>query len=32
MIRIENISKTFGTKKTGLVDALKDVSFTLRDG
>ncbi len=32
MIRIENISKTFGTKKTGWVNALKDVSFTLRDG
>ena len=32
MIRIENISKTFGTEKTGWVNALKDVSFTLRDG
>lgn len=32
MIRIENISKTFGTKKTGFVHALKDISFTLRDG
>jgi ABC-type methionine transport system ATPase subunit len=32
MIRIENISKTFGTKKTGWVSALKDISLTLRDG
>lgn len=32
MIRIENISKTFGTKKSGAVQALKNVSFTLRDG
>lgn len=32
MIRIEQISKTFGTKKTGFVHALKDISFTLRDG
>ncbi|MET0355138.1 MAG: ATP-binding cassette domain-containing protein [Cellvibrio sp.] len=32
MIRIENIGKTFGTKKSGVVQALKDVSFTLRDG
>ena len=32
MIRIENVSKTFGTKKTGWVQALKDISFTLRDG
>ena len=32
MIRIEQISKTFGTKKTGFVQALKDISFTLRDG
>jgi sodium transport system ATP-binding protein len=32
MIRIENISKTFGSKKTGFVRALKDISFTLRDG
>ena len=32
MIRIENISKTFGTKKTGSVQALKNISFTLRDG
>jgi sodium transport system ATP-binding protein len=32
MIRIENISKTFGTKKTDWVHALKNISFTLRDG
>jgi len=32
MIRIENISKTFGTKKTGIVQALKNISFILRDG
>lgn len=32
MIRIENISKTFGTKKTGAVQALKNISFDLRDG
>jgi len=32
MIRIEHISKHFGNKKTGVVQALKDISFTLRDG
>lgn len=32
MIKIENISKVFGNKKTGFVHALKDISFTLRDG
>lgn len=32
MIHINQISKTFGTKKTGIVQALKNVSFTLRDG
>jgi len=32
MIRIENISKDFGNKKTGVVHALKNISFTLRDG
>lgn len=32
MIKIDNISKTFGTKKTGFVHALKDISFSLRDG
>lgn len=32
MIKIENISKTFGNKKNGYVRALKDISFTLRDG
>ena len=32
MIRIENISKDFGNKKTGVVRALKNISFTLRDG
>lgn len=32
MIRIENISKHFGNKKTGLVHALKTISMTLRDG
>ncbi len=32
MIRIENISKDFGNKKTGIVRALNDISFTLRDG
>ncbi|RYY76966.1 MAG: ATP-binding cassette domain-containing protein [Gammaproteobacteria bacterium] len=32
MIRIENIGKTFGEKKTGFVHALKNVSFSLRDG
>lgn len=32
MIRIENISKDFGNKKTGIVRALNNISFTLRDG
>ncbi len=32
MIRIENISKSFGNKKTGVVHALNNISFTLRDG
>ena len=32
MIRIENISKKFGNKKTGIVHALNDISFTVRDG
>ena len=32
MIRIENISKTFGNKKTGVINALKNISFELRDG
>lgn len=32
MIHINQISKNFGTKKTGIVQALKNVSFTLRDG
>jgi sodium transport system ATP-binding protein len=32
MIRIENISKDFGNKKTDVVHALKNISFTLRDG
>ena len=32
MIRIENISKDFGNKKAGVVHALKNISFTLRDG
>jgi len=32
MIKIDNISKTFGTKKSGFVHALKDISFSLRDG
>src|SRR6478609_738849 len=32
MIRVENISKTFGNNKTGVIQALKNVSFTLRDG
>lgn len=32
MIRIDNISKDFGAKKTGVVHALKHISCTLRDG
>lgn len=32
MIRIENVSKDFGNKKSGVVNALKNISFTLRDG
>lgn len=32
MIQIENISKNFGNKKTGVVHALNDISFTVRDG
>jgi sodium transport system ATP-binding protein len=32
MIRVEKISKTFGNKKVGVVNALKDISFSLRDG
>lgn len=32
MIRIENVSKDFGNKKNGVVHALKNISFTLRDG
>lgn len=32
MIRIDQISKAFGNKKSGVVQALKNVSFTLRDG
>lgn len=32
MIRIENISKSFGNKKTGVIQALKDINIELRDG
>jgi sodium transport system ATP-binding protein len=32
MIRVENITKTFGNNKSGVIQALKNVSFTLRDG
>lgn len=32
MIRIDQISKNFGSKKTGVVQALKNISLTLRDG
>ena len=32
MIRIENVSKIFGTKKSGYVQALKNISIELRDG
>lgn len=32
MIQIENISKNFGNKKTGVVYALNDISFTVCDG
>ncbi len=32
MIRIDQISKTFGNKKSGQIQALKNISFTLRDG
>lgn len=32
MIHIENISKTFGTAKTGVIQALKDINLELRDG
>lgn len=32
MIRIEHISKDFGTRKTGVIHALKDINITLRDG
>lgn len=32
MIRIDNISKTFGSRKTGYIQALQDISIELRDG
>lgn len=32
MIRIDQVSKNFGNNKTGVVHALKNVSFSLRDG
>lgn len=32
MIRIDQISKSFGNKKTGVVQALKNISLTIRDG
>jgi len=32
MIRIDQVSKTFGNKKTGVLQALKNISLTLRDG
>lgn len=32
MIRIDQISKNFGDKKSGVVPALKNISLTLRDG
>jgi sodium transport system ATP-binding protein len=32
MIRVENISKTFGNNKNGVIQALNNVSFSLRDG
>ena len=32
MIRVENVSKVFGTKKSGYVQALKNISIELRDG
>jgi len=32
MIRIDQVSKNFGNRKTGVVHALKNVSFSLRDG
>lgn len=32
MISIESVSKDFGTPKTGVVNALKNISITLRDG
>src|ERR1700712_2788421 len=32
MIRIDQVSKNFGNKKTGIVQALKNISVTLRDG
>lgn len=32
MIRVENISKSFGNKKTGVIQALKDINIELRDG
>lgn len=32
MIQIESISKEFGNKKTGVVQALKNISLNIRDG
>lgn len=32
MINIEQISKQFGNKKSGVIEALKNISLTIRDG
>ncbi|GGY87214.1 sodium ABC transporter ATP-binding protein [Cellvibrio zantedeschiae] len=32
MIRIDQVSKSFGNKKSGVVQALKNISLTIRDG
>jgi len=32
MIRIEHVSKSFGNNKTGVVEALKNISLNIRDG